>query len=78
MIRAHGILRTGPCAVAGEHLVPANETVQFGELTESDLAEIDASYHLKKTSGGLTQASDERAVAAQVMDLDAMRRAGWL
>jgi hypothetical protein len=76
MIRAHGILRTGPCAVAGEHLVPANERI--GDLSESDLAEIDASYHLKKTSGGLRQAEDERAVAAQVMDLDAMRRAGWL
>jgi hypothetical protein len=49
-----------------------------GDLTEADLAELDAAYHQKKVSGGLRARDDAQAQAFDMQWLDAARKAGVL
>jgi hypothetical protein len=53
----------------GNHCTADNdepEPHQFGDLTERDLEEIDAQYHIKKTTGQLRQRDDRIALDLQV------------
>lgn len=83
---AHPLVPTTAIRASGNHLVAAQdepEPVDRGPLTiPAELSEdewLEADVVRDRNKGpSLAARNDARALTAQVMDLDAMRRAGWL
>lgn len=61
----------------GNHLVADCDEPERMAFSESDWVQFDCERNVDKGQK-LAARNDAQALAAQIMDLDAMRRAGWI